>query len=369
MRGTVKTSYRDDVDDDKAAREALRQRLPRLGAGGRRLANLFYGPRATSELKVGDRSFKWEWRHRRSTDATELVRLSTPHGDVWIAIERDHGFGADALIDWRSLEHDARLLAWSLKYEAVIEHLRALLGLAVEPVSIVPATEVALGPAHCSLSFEITDDGSRPLLLGTMSVHVELLNLDLDIAGSPSKHCVSGELVPIPFRVVVATTDLATADLSQLASGDIVSLGTPERIRAGARIVFESANDEMRIAVRLGAAATRVESIETGRRTASPQIQGSNQRPIMPYPEETSGTSIPVDLLPVTLNFEAGEISLTVAELKALAPGAMLSFGRKLTDSPITIRANGRVLGIGELVLIDDFLGVRLLELREHGSQ
>jgi type III secretion protein Q len=88
----------------------------------------------------------------------------------------------------------------------------------------------------------------------------------------------------------------------------------------------------------------------------------------MPSSEE-SPVAAQVEGLPVTLSFEAGEISLTVAELKALAPGAMLSFGRKLADSPITIRANGRVLGAGELVLIDDFLGVRLIELRDHGSE
>jgi len=88
----------------------------------------------------------------------------------------------------------------------------------------------------------------------------------------------------------------------------------------------------------------------------------------MPTTEETT-VAAQVDGLPVTLSFEAGEISLTVAELKSLAPGAMLSFGRKLTDSPITIRANGRMLGIGELVLIDDFLGVRLIELRDDGCQ
>lgn len=89
----------------------------------------------------------------------------------------------------------------------------------------------------------------------------------------------------------------------------------------------------------------------------------------MPSQAADSPLSAQVDALPVTLSFEAGEISLTVAELKALAPGAMLSFGRKLTDSPITVRANGQVLGTGELVLIDDFLGVRIVELRDHGSQ
>jgi type III secretion protein Q len=358
---------RDDADRFSGS-EALRQNLPRLSGACRRVSNLFYGPRAQSELTAGAQSLTWQWRHREASDATELVRLDSPQGDVWIAIERDHGFGADIAVDWRSLEHDARLLAWSLTYEPVIQHLRALLGIAVEPVGIAPAHEVVLGPTYCSLSFDVTDESSRPVLSGKVSFHPELLSADFTVAGTPSTLSAQVAQLPVPFRVVVTTVDVPIAELSALAPGDIISLGTPEKIRAGARMSFESKDHEMRIAVRLGAVAARVELIETGQRPASSTFQGSNQRPFMPSSEE-SPVAAQVDGLPVTLSFEAGEISLTVAELRALAPGAMLSFGRKLGDSPITIRANGRVLGVGELVLIDDFLGVRLIELRDHGSE
>ena len=368
MNSVIKPSVRGEADRMAGAQDALRQKLPRLSGACQRLSNLFYGPRAVSELKAGERSLSWQWRHREPNDAAELVRLTAPQGDVWVAVERDHGFAADLALDWRSLEHDARLLAWSLSYEPVVQHLRALLGIAIEPVAIVPAYEVALGPPHCSLSFVVTEADSQPLLSGTVSFHPELLGPDISVAGMASKQSARISPVPVPFRVVVTTIDVPDVELRALAPDDIIALGTPDKIRAGARMSFESKNHEMRIAVRLGAVAARVEAIEVGQRPQTPSYQGSNQRLSMPSPEEPS-VSAQVDGLPVTLSFEAGEISLTVAELKALAPGAMLSFGRKLADSPITVRANGRVLGIGELVLIDDFLGVRLIELRDHGSQ
>ena len=87
-----------------------------------------------------------------------------------------------------------------------------------------------------------------------------------------------------------------------------------------------------------------------------------------PNAEESTRGANAIEALPVALTFEAGELSLTVGELQALAPGTMLSLGRSLDDSPITVRANGQTFATGELVLIGDFLGVRILERRSHGS-
>jgi type III secretion protein Q len=350
--------------------ELLRQKLPHFSAASQRLANLFYGPRSITQFKAGEaRVLTWHWRHREAAAPVERVRLSAPQGDVWIAIERDHGFGLDPAVDWRELSNDARLLSWALNYESLLQHLRSLLGLALEPVAIVPAEEVTLAPVHCSLLFDIADAEAQPVLSGVVSFSPDLIGDDITVPGFAAKASARIELLPIPFQVVVTMFDVRNTDLEGVSIGDIVSLGAHDKIRAGARMTFESKNHAMRIAVRLGAAAARVETIETHQRPHAPYFQGSNQRASMPPSEEAASVATHVDALPVTLSFEAGEISLTVAELKALAPGAMLSFGRKLTDSPITVRANGRVLGIGELVMIDDFLGVRIVELRDHGSQ
>jgi type III secretion protein Q len=169
---------------------------------------------------------------------------------------------------------------------------------------------------------------------------------------------------------VITTFDLSAAELRTLSLGDIVSLGASSRVRAGGQLRCESTESRLRILVRVEGGAFKVEAIESGR----PQVIHSLPEAIRsvsmpPNPDDQAAREADVDALPVTLSFEAGELVLTVGELKGLAPGAMLSLGRRLTDSPITVRANGKVLATGELVLIDDFLGVRITGLRSHGAE
>ena len=73
--------------------------------------------------------------------------------------------------------------------------------------------------------------------------------------------------------------------------------------------------------------------------------------------------------LQVVLAFEVGELALSVGELRALAPGYVCPLGRRLEDAPVTVRANGEPVARGELVLVDDFLGVRIVEVLGHGRR
>ena len=76
-----------------------------------------------------------------------------------------------------------------------------------------------------------------------------------------------------------------------------------------------------------------------------------------------------LDELPVRLSFDVGEATLTVGELRSLAPGHIFPLGRQLEDAPVTIRANGVAFARGEFLLVDELLAVRILELPEHGPE
>ncbi|CAM2065488.1 type III secretion system cytoplasmic ring protein SctQ [Sulfidibacter corallicola] len=69
-----------------------------------------------------------------------------------------------------------------------------------------------------------------------------------------------------------------------------------------------------------------------------------------------------LDELEVDLVFEVGRKSLTLGDLRAIQAGFVIDLEHNL-DKPITIRANGKVIGSGELVQVEDNLGVRFLEL------
>jgi type III secretion system YscQ/HrcQ family protein len=62
--------------------------------------------------------------------------------------------------------------------------------------------------------------------------------------------------------------------------------------------------------------------------------------------------------VPIDVRVELGSISLPAAEWAQLQAGDVIPFGPK--HSPVRLRANGRVIAEGELVHVDDELGVRI---------
>lgn len=72
--------------------------------------------------------------------------------------------------------------------------------------------------------------------------------------------------------------------------------------------------------------------------------------------------------IPVRLTFDLGEIALTLAELRALQPGQTIQLGQPIAEA-VRVRANGALVGEGELVEIDGQLGVLLRRLFAPRSQ
>lgn len=69
--------------------------------------------------------------------------------------------------------------------------------------------------------------------------------------------------------------------------------------------------------------------------------------------------------LDVIIDFDIGRTAVTLSDLQAWQPGtALLIEPPALNDNlEVTVRANGQVVGIGDLVRIDDRLAVRLTRL------
>ena len=66
--------------------------------------------------------------------------------------------------------------------------------------------------------------------------------------------------------------------------------------------------------------------------------------------------------LPIRLTFDLGERTITLGELQALDAGSALPLERPLQDF-VTIRANGAIVGEGQLVEMDGRLGVMISRL------
>lgn len=66
--------------------------------------------------------------------------------------------------------------------------------------------------------------------------------------------------------------------------------------------------------------------------------------------------------VPVTLVAQLGSVSMTVEQLFKMRQGDVLAMAEAL-DAPVTLLLNGKPVARGELLAVDDQLGIRVTEL------
>lgn len=78
---------------------------------------------------------------------------------------------------------------------------------------------------------------------------------------------------------------------------------------------------------------------------------------------ETAAPSVNlIDHVEVEVEALLGNASMTIAELNALSEGDVIKLGKQINE-PVYIRVNGRVIGHGEIVTVNDCFAVRLIQI------
>ena len=83
--------------------------------------------------------------------------------------------------------------------------------------------------------------------------------------------------------------------------------------------------------------------------------------------DKSAADLAPVFDVPVNISAVLGRASLTVAQLLKLGPGAVLELDRKVGEA-IDIYVNNRLVARGEVVVIDERLGVTMTEIIKDGD-
>jgi flagellar motor switch protein FliN/FliY len=100
---------------------------------------------------------------------------------------------------------------------------------------------------------------------------------------------------------------------------------------------------------------------------ASPLTEGATgeERALLEGPLAGPSRRRSMDLLhnvEMIVTIELGRTRMMLRELLALHPGSVIELDRT-TSSPVDILVNGTLLARGEVVVIDDDLGVRITEV------
>jgi len=83
--------------------------------------------------------------------------------------------------------------------------------------------------------------------------------------------------------------------------------------------------------------------------------------------EKTASDLAPVFDVPVNISAVLGRASLSVAQLLHLGQGSVLELDRKVGEA-IDIYVNNRLVARGEVVVVDDRLGVTMTEIIKDGD-
>lgn len=224
-----------------------------------------------------------------------------------------------------------------------------------------------------------TPSGSRTALETAIAAMEAAASAIGATAGSPRETNVAtvGALVGAPF-LLVELRGLSPAGSSALLLSDSVV-----RAVTGVGIAEESASPEQAqpAAAAVGIRASQAEAVRVDDRTviARPESSTVAATPV------TTATPTPTPVKPMNLGteersiemlngvsmdvtVEIGRTRLTVKELLSLVPGTVLELDRP-AGAPADLLVNGRLVGRGEIVVLDEEFGLRVTEVVEQDDE
>ncbi|QEA13159.1 type III secretion system cytoplasmic ring protein SctQ [Comamonas flocculans] len=280
------------------------------------------------------------------------------------------------LLDGASLTELPAELALAMLEAALGDVFTALRTLGRGEPQLLQAATGAELPAGCRHGVQaLLRQSDGPAALDA-TLHLDALGLLL-LAGllvrraprPPAPHA----LWPLRLPAEIGCTRVTAQELASLGAGDVVLLDV-NHVDAQ-RTLWLSADGQQGLRVQLPALSPYESESEA---SAGPQAQPP-QAPVLivthawsatmpttePAPAEpldADAELASLDALPVRLSFDLGEVTLTLAQARALQPGQTLELARPLSGG-VRIRANGALIGEGDLVQIDGQLGVSVRTL------
>ena len=263
-------------------------------------------------------------------------------------------------LQWSDYQGRSRLLAWALAHEALLMRFSDALGASLLPVESDPQHDPAARDPDLWLSFAIEEAGG--VSRGALRLPASWIDRLLDRADrvydeSPSDFG-DWQRLPVPVAVRLPGPKLRGADWRALRPGDVIVLGSrnrppePQAFAADRHWPLAAADGRWRIEGPAQPIPLPQENPTMNDNEAPAEAAEAGAETVAPHPASN---------LPVNVEFDLGSVQLSVGELSALQPGYVFALPTHLEGANVTIRANGRAAGRGEVVAVGDTLGVRLL--------
>lgn len=290
----------------------------------------------------------------------ESFALESDGARLALRLDGGEALDADTGLHWSDYSGRSRTLAWTLAHESQLVRLSQALGVALLPIVDSAAdaaddAEQAAEDAGLWLGFSILD-ATASITRSTGALRVPLEWVPRLTARAELPRMSPDPLwqsLTLPIAIAMNGPRLSPAEWRALRLGDVLLAGTRQRPPTAI--------------ARTTTRAWPISPTANGWRIDAPAYPlPPEETPIMIDPETSSvpegedNAPRPPEI-PVRLEFDLGRLEWRYEDLVALQPGYVFPLPVNIEGANVTIRANGREAGRGEVVAIGDTLGVRLI--------
>jgi type III secretion system YscQ/HrcQ family protein len=309
----------------------------------------------------------WTWRWTAAPAQQALYRVTLQRQDERLCIDLiDDVIGTgDAADDWAPLPEPARLVVWTLAHERFIDLLQRVFGRDWAPQAIeFEHADHSVPPSpQIDAGFEIASDDGCALIRGVATLALPLCTqLTQRAQRHPAPASSPWATGRARLRCVIDRVHASARDLHRLAPRAIVLLDNGTLAGPSGRVHLVAGNTIFDCELHgLHGTTLLVRATSSGGHTMIEAL--SSSLPTSDGAPHDDADAPAAQEVPVTLSFEAGSVSIPFDQLASVRPGFVFELAQALDASLIRVLANGVEVGAGELVRIDDQLGVRLTQL------
>lgn len=209
------------------------------------------------------------------------------------------------------------------------------------------------GPQH-QFALVLACGGAR--LWGTLTTDALGLMLMAGLAAhhSPARGPVSRRDMPVLLRAAIGTATLTRAELQSLTPGDAVVLSHSFADNGG-QIWLGAGGWGLRVRPD-GGQLVVTQPLHMTEAQMTDDLDGAELDSLR------GDDAVTLDALPVRLQFDLGQRTMPLAQVSELQVGQVLDLGRPLSQA-VNIRANGALIGTGELMEIGGRIAVGITSL------
>lgn len=275
----------------------------------------------------------------RAPAASPGVSLGGTGGHLLLVLEHEQGANPLGDLDWRDYEGDARLLAWTLAHENLIQALAPLFGGSLLPLAFESPTSRAAGdsPLWLELHYRDPAGGSQRGWLGLPGAALRQLGAAAGWKQEPGRLATIGEVTALTLNLIVPGRLLDAAAIANLVPGDVLMLGAAGDCEGRLQPDRETSRDVFGLPDGWTVRWQQGQWLVIGK----PVLGGSIE--------------------PTRPQFLLTSLSLALGELAALKPGSVAIHESALLGRTVGIVLHGRRFGEGVLVGLGEWLGVRIL--------